>query len=158
MDAPDNRIERYRPRRALKWAGTVACLLILAGFLTTLRWPYIAMNFPRTSVGLSDGSFYVEWGLMLEPAGSPPFEVYPSQGWVSLSDYALIARWGSAGPVRFATCPLWIPFVLLGIPAAILWRLDRRRSTAGACRCGYDLTGNTSGRCPECGQLVEKFA
>ncbi len=30
--------------------------------------------------------------------------------------------------------------------------LGRRRFPAGHCRkCGYDLTGNVSGRCPECG-------
>lgn len=33
----------------------------------------------------------------------------------------------------------------------------RRRAESGAClHCGYDLTGSTSGRCPECGEAVEK--
>ena len=32
-------------------------------------------------------------------------------------------------------------------------RLDRRRFPAGHCqKCGYDLTGSVSGRCPECGE------
>lgn len=36
-----------------------------------------------------------------------------------------------------------IPFLLLG----------SRRYPAGCCqKCGYDLTGNESGRCPECAQ------
>jgi hypothetical protein len=37
-----------------------------------------------------------------------------------------------------------------------LWREDRERLQAGnRCRhCGYDLTANTSGRCPECGTEV----
>lgn len=30
----------------------------------------------------------------------------------------------------------------------------RRRVAPGFCACGYDLTGNTSGRCPECGTVV----
>jgi hypothetical protein len=51
--------------------------------------------------------------------------------------------------------PLWIPMVLVAGPAGVLWWLDRRRFPAGHCRqCGYDLTGNVSGRCPECGFLV----
>lgn len=45
--------------------------------------------------------------------------------------------------------------ILLLIPVAILWRLDRPRIPPGHCAtCGYDLTGNTSGRCPECGEPV----
>jgi hypothetical protein len=45
--------------------------------------------------------------------------------------------------------------VLLAIPVAILWRLDRPRILPGHCTtCGYDLTGNESGRCPECGKSV----
>ena len=33
-----------------------------------------------------------------------------------------------------------------------LWRQDREKLQPGKCRqCGYDLTGNVSGRCPECG-------
>ena len=37
------------------------------------------------------------------------------------------------------------------------WR--RRPSRRGVCaRCGYDLTGNTSGTCPECGEPLYKGA
>ena len=49
--------------------------------------------------------------------------------------------------------PLWIPFLLIALPTAWLWHRDRRRIRPGCClRCGYDLTGNTSGVCPECGE------
>jgi hypothetical protein len=51
--------------------------------------------------------------------------------------------------------PLWIPFLLIGLPTGWLWWRDRRRVPAGCCACGYDLTGNISGRCPECGALRE---
>ena len=41
-----------------------------------------------------------------------------------------------------------------------LWCIRRRRARlirAGLCRsCGYDLTGNTSGVCPECGTPVNR--
>lgn len=34
------------------------------------------------------------------------------------------------------------------------WRDWRRRVRPGHCaKCGYNLTGNISGRCPECGQV-----
>jgi len=55
--------------------------------------------------------------------------------------------------------PLWIPFALFaGYPTLVFtraprrrWR-DERRTQRGQCgRCGYDLTSNSSGVCPECG-------
>jgi hypothetical protein len=53
--------------------------------------------------------------------------------------------------------PLWLPFLVLVIPTLLLWRRDRRRPHPGFCRrCDYDLTGNTSGRCPECGLEIAK--
>lgn len=42
-----------------------------------------------------------------------------------------IGRWAAEGPAR-----------------------RRRRIPPGRCACGYDLTGNVSGRCPECGRAV----
>lgn len=52
--------------------------------------------------------------------------------------------------------PLWVPFLLFSYPPCI--RLARRcfrrwrREITGYCVCcGYNLTGNTSGVCPECG-------
>jgi hypothetical protein len=48
--------------------------------------------------------------------------------------------------------PLWLPLVIIAIPTAILWHRDRRRYPPGHCRqCGYNLTGNESGKCPEMG-------
>ncbi|MCA9252645.1 MAG: hypothetical protein KDA54_16075 [Phycisphaerales bacterium] len=51
----------------------------------------------------------------------------------------------------------WIA-LLFAFPAAIfIWRFaygffKRQRETRGGClNCGYNLTGNTSGVCPECG-------
>ncbi|MCH7873067.1 MAG: hypothetical protein IID33_15330 [Planctomycetes bacterium] len=43
--------------------------------------------------------------------------------------------------------------IMIGLPTALLWFLDRRHPP-GHCPCGYDLTGNVSGRCPECGEAI----
>lgn len=65
---------------------------------------------------------------------------------------------GDAGPhMQFTLIhfPLWLPIVLVGIPAAWLIYKDSRRQPPGHCRsCGYDLTGNVSGICPECGTTI----
>ena len=53
--------------------------------------------------------------------------------------------------------PVWIPCALLAVPTALLWYGDRRfRIRSGHCaKCGYDLTLNVSGKCPECGVRIE---
>jgi hypothetical protein len=39
------------------------------------------------------------------------------------------------------------------------WYHDRRSIPPGHCqKCGYDLTGNESGRCPECGTAIQQIA
>jgi hypothetical protein len=44
--------------------------------------------------------------------------------------------------------------ILVGVIAHVLWRKYR---TPGRCTgCGYDLTGNISGICPECGLPVDQ--
>ena len=49
--------------------------------------------------------------------------------------------------------PLWIPFTITTVAGGLLWKCDRKRIPPGHCqKCGYSLTGNTSGVCPECGQ------
>jgi hypothetical protein len=58
------------------------------------------------------------------------------------------------------TIPDWLPTVLFAfLPTryAVLAWLKSRRFGVGQCSfCGYSLTGNTSGVCPECGTTIEK--
>jgi hypothetical protein len=57
-----------------------------------------------------------------------------------------------------AAVPLWFIAVLTGVfPGlrALNWLRSPRRARPGFCaKCGYNLTGNTSGVCPECGTPV----
>ncbi len=53
----------------------------------------------------------------------------------------------------FLTIPLWIPTLLIAIPSFLLWRRNRKLPE-GHCNCGYNLTGNMSGVCPECGRKL----
>jgi hypothetical protein len=56
--------------------------------------------------------------------------------------------------------PVWsvlLVTLLFPVHTAFLWWLDRRRIPPGHCQtCGYNLTGNVSGVCPECGTNVTR--
>lgn len=59
------------------------------------------------------------------------------------------------GSWREVVIPLWAPLMLVGLPTLwMLWSRRRRRPPGHCVACGYDLTGNVSGRCPECGTLI----
>lgn len=58
-------------------------------------------------------------------------------------------------PIRMKQQCLWVSlewlFFLIALSTAVLWWRGRKRQHEGHCRqCGYNMTGNVSGRCPEC--------
>src|SRR5262245_24466128 len=59
---------------------------------------------------------------------------------------------------------VFIPLLPISIAVSVLsaffwwreWLREHRHFPFGHCRrCGYDLTGNTSGVCPECGTAID---
>ena len=50
----------------------------------------------------------------------------------------------------------WVSLFMLFtvVPTALLWYVDRRFPPGHCQACGYNLTGNTSGVCPECGERI----
>lgn len=66
----------------------------------------------------------------------------------------------ASGFVRGVAVPHWLLVVacwswpFISLTRSLLQR--RRRARRGFClKCGYNLTGNTSGRCPECGSELQ---
>jgi hypothetical protein len=58
-----------------------------------------------------------------------------------------------------AACPTWALLVAALAAGGASLTLGRLRRRAGGCTsCGYDLTGNLSGRCPECGTSLRRVA
>ena len=51
--------------------------------------------------------------------------------------------------------PLTVTWLIGRFEAADVYREVRRRLPNACPACGYDLTGNRSGVCPECGRAVE---
>jgi hypothetical protein len=50
--------------------------------------------------------------------------------------------------------PLWIMAVIAAILTCLRWRISGRDLPGHCLGCGYNLTGNVSGICPECGETI----
>ena len=87
-------------------------------------------------------------------ATTPNVSFYPANvGWIRTSDAWHERLRLSLVPYLswdFVRIPLWMPALIF---AALAWFTRSRTKPPNHCRnCGYSLTGNTSGVCPECGE------
>lgn len=153
--------QRFRIRRIAKWTGLVLCVAILLAWGASGQWAV----FWVWSDGVNTRTWAIFRGRIViqypaAPIGDPPGWHVERLVYESLVDRLRpgppgphILHW-NIPPVTFLHIPLWIPLVLLGVSTALLWWRDRR-PPRGHCRtCGYNLTGNTSGVCPECGEAT----
>jgi hypothetical protein len=79
--------------------------------------------------------------------------VYPNQpffAWMAMP-FVGSKQWGTGQDWHV---PLHIPLLFVALPTGYLFWRDRRYQSLSCQGCGYDLTGNVSGACPECGQTV----
>jgi hypothetical protein len=149
-------LRRRRIRRVLKWGG-----LLLSGFVAVAwMWSHIDTSihdFGSYPVGYgTDGMVHAFRTLQLAQ-GDCLFQYYfyPPGSMTVFSDPFERSWIGIDEDHIWLDFPLWKLFLLVVVPTAFLWWLDRGRVPAGHCRvCDYDLTGNVSGVCPECGSKV----
>ncbi len=145
-----------RLRTFTLWTGTLLCVLIAAAFVVSAWWQ-LAFQFP-TSRG---PTLYVAWGsfrLVTDEMLLVTVSAYRHSGGLLRWNgwYAAPFRLPSAArPAFFIECPLWLPFVIVAVPTLLVWRFWPKPVKPGHCRCGYDLHGNESGVCPECGVEVQ---
>jgi len=154
-------IPRYNPRmprlsrklRILKWSGVAACLGIAILFALSLRWNVVW--------GSSRGQYHfaVSRGCIF-------YLYFPGQSTDLPQDFHIVRwrntrglRWRpytSQGTSSFYLIPLWMLFVPCLVPTCYLFWRDRRPPPGHCRQCGYNLTGNVSGRCPECGREIDR--
>ena len=158
---------RGRVLRVAKWVATVACGLCVAAFVISL-WCNVGVEMARPAAYawvayVGGGCIYYGFGatrvrfarasrVELQITGHRYDDVFVEkpQGPVRWTPTFKPYRGTTAGFVRM---PLWTILLTLLVPTTFLWRRDRHRRLPGHCRqCGYNLTGNVSGRCPECGR------
>ncbi len=136
--------------RLAKWGLTAATVLVAAGGLISGTRGLALLNRNGNGVTFTSGWFDIRWGW----SAAPGVRMLPL---VLVPRYRQI-EWGwypHYYTPAMLMCPGWCPVLACAVPAGLLWRRDRRRMPPGYCqKCGYNLTGNVSGRCPECGEAV----
>ena len=135
------RARRSRVRRVAKWAGLIVCVLLLAVFALSGRYMISWRGKHGPFLALVCGGLY--WYDGVAPYGWQVFRHGGRFAW---------ALWPVAN-LPGNTAPLWVPFAIVALLTAFLWNHDRRIQPGHSRRCGYNLTGNVSGRCPECGAV-----
>ena len=154
---------RLRRRwRVVKWAGLILSVLTAAVWAVSLKWA-LEYNTARIthSVGPS-GQFYYRRSFVVSMGGLHAINdasVPRPLGWTTGTPWTSVPWWLPCVERNYWgtgwdwSLPLWVPLLTFATPAALLWRRDRRRIPPGHClNCGYNLTGNVSGVCPECGE------
>ena len=161
--------KRSRTRRRLKWIGLFAWALFIAAWVVSLpfevKWQpsddwraelrggcLLVQGMPLRAV---DGLWPTVRGAVDAPRWSP--------GWGRLL-YA-DRRLGNPRPdgaiwgvwCRYVRIPMWCFLVIASIPIVFLWWRDRPIPSGLCQHCGYNLTGNVSGRCPECGTQIAEW-
>jgi len=143
-----------RCRQMLGLVGLSLCVVLLIAWLCTLYCSILYGSSP-TMVWLGGGG--VEAFIVYEkdvyadfPSG---LQVHPPSEIKWLCDYSPL----HSNPrvlAYYFHLPLWIPFCLLAFALSFAkWRGHRAKQ--GHCRkCRYNLMGNTSGVCPECGTPI----
>lgn len=153
--------------RVVKWAAAVASLVLIG--IAAISFLYLVrFNFGSTwALQLHAGGISVVpqgWDTCINAPPLPPPPLVESlrmdifsvrrefrDSWIRLNNWPRFS-----GNVLI---PVWLPLLATVALSSMLWIVDRRQVRSGFCStCGYDLTGNVSGRCPECGTVTEKCA
>jgi hypothetical protein len=148
-------------RASLKWVGTVASLLLVFAAIVNL-WFHISFQATWWNLGAAGGGIWCTWQTMA-PFDGPRFVVTPMADdrlgqWLQHGTHARFECQLDRKSAVSLSVPIWMLAIVTCPITGWLWYADRRRPALGACRCGYDLTGNASGVCPECGRAVGRVS
>jgi len=141
---------QYRRRRVVHWVLRGLCVAIgcaaACGIVFCAKGR--ALLIVRDNIGLSVivGSMKISWQAI----------TYPKDKWIVIKhNVPGNATWPIMPQLRregALLIPLWVVLVAAVGGLAGLCRAGSINALPGCCpRCHYCLTGNVSGRCPECG-------
>lgn len=134
----------------------VRSLLTCAGVLLTLwacgHFWRLQLTFDGFAVGAAREGIWVAWW---HGSDYPlPIDIHTLR-LETASSYRLTKNGMISRPweVDVRNLPFSLPVLFLSVSGAALWLSGWQRGRGSSrCACGYDLTANVSGRCPECGE------
>lgn len=136
-------VDSYRDR----WAGLTPERKEIIEYLEELGYP-----------GGHDPTAWIGLKVSYEPVPREIIRLRAYQGSISiLYDSGFLCK------LRQRTLPIWLLLIIF-VAYPMLWltthgplRRYRRRRRNQCVKCGYDLTGNVSGVCPECGHRTSPY-
>ncbi|NOX58689.1 MAG: hypothetical protein GXP29_07505 [Planctomycetes bacterium] len=134
---------RIKKRRVFKWLGLVLNFFLITAFAASLKI--------SASVYYRGYSVSVRYGCLFMSAENTNRNLQFSS-W-RLIKPMMWTHWPEVDTQWRRTriiLPIWIPLLLAAVVTVWLWKWDRPPKS-GCVKCGYNLTGNVSGICPECG-------
>lgn len=144
----------------IRWGGLVCCVVIIALMIIdcfTTVYAGIDSQVGAYQALLWDGGVRLVWVESI-PGATTHFDVEHRSPRIDL------ATWFSFGENHmdgvhigyYLYIPLWFLLIIFVIPTMLMFWRARKRIPPGHCKkCGYNLTGSTSGMCPECGTGIE---
>ncbi len=165
---------RQRLRGTCKWGGVTLCVLLFALWLVSGWWDigigYEELGMPpsvsmvsawhetRFRLDVRAGTFISVWDSTPDTPVDFEWTLWCEQFFEWQADSSRpLWKWSvelnNSWAAYYVVIPLWLPFLFIALPTGFLfWSDHRKRTRVGHCTtCGYDLKGNTTGRCPECG-------
>ncbi len=150
---------RFRWRRVAKWTGLFFTLALFASLVVSGKYFLVGgthLGFVFVFYYVVNGRVYVDWSTIEDGAKWSWPSIYADDYLFGMQEFDFagafdVKRWYLDQGYFESSLPPIVAGALL--VTLVLWCLDRRRlHPSGACKhCGYNLTGNTSGICPECG-------
>ena len=121
--------------------GTALCVVIMAAYVMSAFRPIILAIPDVGWIAVSRGSI----------AQANDNSIY-AIAFMDRSEFPSLTQWNSwIWVVDLRVVPLYSVFLVVAIATLLVWRFAPKCPPGHCKKCGYDLTGNTSGRCPECG-------
>lgn len=156
-------------------SSSVLCIALMLLWARSMRYedqfmwrrPYdvARAGFPFFLASSDHGQLYFLWSAE-DTEDDPPLTLRTTRS--PLVPEGVMSWWGNLGfhyrrdwEAGYWAFSFSIPHGALALAASIvpLYWMRRQRRALGGCRsCGYNLTGNVSGVCPECGTAIQQKA
>ena len=153
---PRNERSPMQVRPAAVWSLAFAAVLLTAIFLLTGAWIVHWNARPGLIFSLTHGTIRMfAWDTRYFAINYAPGVAIEDEPYALQPGFTIDAGRTRAGQTVVAV-PLWPLALATWLAAGLAWRSARRRRPWECRKCGYNLTGNTSGVCSECGTPISE--